>query len=190
MFNRRSLFDKIRFDREVIDDPLKKFRMFSSGDMEVEPVFYTPVTTDADVGGEGGLEVAPIFITPVPDPELESEGGLEVPEFALVLELTIRMGGDSDFSVYPVGDLDVSVIDLRDIELAPLDTVTIDTDLMVVLFGTVHDVSALTIDSEFFWLGVGDNKLIFDWDYQDETPPDPLPDDELDITIIYENRYL
>jgi len=190
MFDRRSLFNKIRFDREVIEDPLKKFRIFSSGSIEVTPEFYTPVTTDADVGSEGGMEVVPLFITPISDPELESEGNLEVPEFTLVLELEIRMGGDSDFDVYPVGDLDVSVIDLRNIELGPLDTLTIDTDLMIVLFGTVHDVSSLTIDSEFFWLGVGDNKLIFDWDYEDETPPDPLPDEELEISVIYENRYL
>jgi hypothetical protein len=187
MFNRHSLFDKTNFDREVISDGLKKFRLFSGGSIDVVPEIYTPIIEE--LGGEGGFNIVPLFESPL-SAELASEGSIEVPNFTLVFEMEIRLGGGSDIVLFPIGSLDISVLDLQNISLGPSQSVTIDTDLMVVLFGTTHDVSSLTLDSEFFQLGVGTNQLIFIWEYEDNLPPDPLPDDELEATIIWENRYL
>ena len=84
--------------------------------------------------------------------------------------------------------MEVSVLDLRNISLLPGETITIDTDSMVVLFGLVHDVSSLTSDSEFFELDKGTNELRFDWTY--EANPNPIPENELEVTIIWQNRWL
>ena len=109
-------------------------------------------------------------------------------DFILVLPLTITLTSSGDMDILNIGDAVVSVLDLRNINLLPNQTITIDTDAMVVLFGLVHDVSSLTSDSEFFELDKGTNELRFEIGY--EVAPNPMPADELDTIFIWQNRWL
>ena len=59
---------------------------------------------------------------------------------------------------------------------------------MTVLFGVNHDVSSLTDESIFFELNEGTNELKFEISY--EIQPNPLPANELDTTLIWQNRWL
>jgi hypothetical protein len=188
------MFGHISFDRssfDVVRNDEERLRWLSVGGINATgAVIYTPIP-DLELGAEGGItNFIPLWELPLSGIIDDAEGGLEVPEFTLVLELNIRIGGMADMSLFPVGDLKVSVLDLTDISLEPYQTITIDTDEMIILFGLTHDVSSLSVDSRFFQLGVGLNRLMFIWDYEGGVPPSPLPTNELGVILIYENRWL
>jgi hypothetical protein len=185
MFN-KSLFNKTNFER--ITQSKEKPRMLSSGGILVEPVMHIPVPI-SDISSEGGMEVSPI-IEVEHSGELGGVGGVVADGYANVLELSIYIGGMGEIAPPELGNLEVKVIDLQEISLGAFETVTIDTDLMVILFGQEHDVSSLTMESEFFQLGVGANRLKFVWSYAGGVPPSPLPPNELSVTTIWQNRWL
>ena len=112
-------------------------------------------------------------------------GGLEL---TLVMELDSQINGVGTFDIFNFGDIKTDVLYLRDISLLPGKTITIDTDLMTVLFGFEHDVSSLTDDSIFFELNEGTNEIKFEITY--EFDPNPIPANELETTFIWQNRWL
>ena len=186
----RLLFDKNKFDREMNDS--WEGRLSGLGDLVCTPVIITPLRSFI-LSAYGGLTIS-VGITLELDITLSGEGRLasypdeDKIDIYFNQELTPTLTSYGKIDILSIGDMEVSVLDLRDISLLPGETITIDTDTMVVLFGLVHDVSSLTSDSEFFELDKGTNELRFDWTY--ETAPVPIPADELEITLIWQNRWL
>ena len=115
----------------------------------------------------------------------EGNGGLEL---TLVMEYDVDFFCVGDLDVFNIGDIQTEIINLRDLSLLPNETITIDTDLMIVLFGLEHDVSSLSNDSVFFNLNEGINEIKFIIGY--ESVPSPIPENELETTIIWQNRWL
>ena len=76
--------------------------------------------------------------------------------------------------------IDESILELININLLPGEVVTIDTDLLQVLFGSIEDVSAVTSDSVFFELNPGENEILISTDSVTT----------LDVTAIWQNRWL
>lgn len=158
-----NLFDKNGFDSNVPDssDPI----FYSYGGMRVNFLIESPLTIIFD--GNSDLNSS----------------------FDLCTTLDISIYASSDFSVIGIGDTVLLVIHLENITLLPNEEITIDTDLLTVLFGSEYDVSSITNDSKFFELGPGRNILSFYAEFEG-VPPLPAFDNELDVTVIWENRWL
>ena len=135
--------------------------------------------------------LVPIYISILID---DTDGGIDpVGAFDYSFEIVTNIGplnfvGLSELVVSSMGDVQTSLIHLDNILLLPGEEITIDTDLLIVLFGQTHDVSSITADSEFFKFGPGINRLIFEPAY-DRTPR-PGPENELDVKILWQNRWL
>jgi len=111
---------------------------------------------------------------------LFGEGGLNQFPIILKLPLTSSMGGDSSFILHRLGTNNINVLELDGINLAPGATVTIDTDLLSVYFGTTQDVSCVTSDSVFFEMNPGENEIVIDTNVNTS----------LNVTAIWQNRWL
>lgn len=101
-------------------------------------------------------------------------------QVSLYLPIEPNIQGQGDFTLSRLGALNENVISLIGVNLLPGDTITIDTNLLQVLFGSVEDVSSITSDSVFFELNPGENEIKVDID----------SDNKLDITAIWQNRWL
>lgn len=106
-------------------------------------------------------------------------GGIST-QMDLQLPLEILSQGQGAFILRRLGALNENVIELISIDLLPGETITIDTDLMQVLFGPIEDVSSITTDSVFFELNPGENEIIVDVD----------SDSTMDVVAIWQNRWL
>ena len=186
----RLLFDRNKFDREVNDS--WEGRLSGIGDLVCAPIIITQLRNFI-LSAYGDLIIS-VGITLEFGIILSGEGRLasypdeDKIDIYLNQELTPTLTSYGKIDILNIGDMEVSVLDLRNISLLPGETITIDTDSMVVLFGLVHDVSSLTSDSEFFELDKGTNELRFEIGY--EVAPNPMPADELDTIFIWQNRWL
>ena len=96
------------------------------------------------------------------------------------MPITIDVTGSGEMTLRRLSAIDESILELININLLPGEVVTIDTDLLQVLFGSIEDVSAVTSDSVFFELNPGENEILISTDSVTT----------LDVTAIWQNRWL
>lgn len=99
---------------------------------------------------------------------------------ALPIPIPMNLAGSSELTLRRLSAANVNTFELIDINLLPGETVTIDTDLLQVLFGIIEDVSSVTSDSIFFELNPGENEITISTD----------SDTTLEVTAIWQNRWL
>lgn len=196
MFDRLR-FDKTRFDREVKESTLANMdlEIFSvSSELIIEPVVIVPFNNDG-ISSNSDIKPYPLVLETNNTISFDdNDGGFygKVPggefKLILVLPLTIRLGNVSRFELLRLGDTNINIIELTDFNLLPGQSITIDTDLMVVLFGLEHDVSHITDDSVFFQLDDGRNELIFEYSFS--TPPLIVDTEHLNVSVLWQNRWL
>lgn len=185
------IFDSGKFDRETNDK--YEGRIYGDGQLICNPEFVYSINTFTLYGKSSlfGLLAFGVIIQDSKGEIIEGEseqngnGGLEL---TLVMVTDINFVGTGILDIFNFGDIITDVLYLREISLLPNQTITIDTDSMTVLFGVEHDVSSLTNESTFFVLNEGNNELKFEITY--EIPPNPMPENELETTIIWQNRWL
>jgi len=101
-------------------------------------------------------------------------------QISLQLPLIILHQGEGVFALRRIGGLNENAIELIGINFLPGETITIDTDLLQVLFGSIEDVSSITSNSIFFELNPGENEITIDAD----------TNNIMDVTAIWQNRWL
>ena len=135
-----------------------------------------------NLSGVGAFTPRPIFETELFCDVIRGIGEMS-PHVNLQLPLKISSKGQGAFILRRLGSLNENVIELFNINLLPGETITIDTDLMVVLFGSVEDVSATSTESVFFELNPGANELAIDLGVDDSH-------NTMAVTAIWQNRWL
>jgi len=190
----RLIFDSGRFDRETND----KYEGQAHGAGELNTL--AEMIYNIDIIIDDGAST--LFALMAPHAIIESSGeiiegnpgnpgsqagngGLEL---ILIMERDVDFSGVGDIDIFNIGDIQTEIINLRGLSLLPNETITIDTDSMIVLFGLEHDVSSLSNESVFFNLNEGTNEIKFIIGY--ESVPSPIPANELETTIIWQNRWL
>lgn len=169
------MFDHIRFDKSAFDK-----KSSPSSDYILSGYTSSRITF-----------VLPVYLTLLID---DAGGGIDtVGAFDFSFEIVTDIGplnfeGLSEMIVSRIGDVQTSFIHLQNILLLPGEEITIDTDLLIVLFGQTHDVSSITTDSKFFQFGPGYNDLRFEPEYDITLRPGPA--DELDVKVLWQNRWL
>lgn len=128
--------------------------------------------------GSGTFTSRPILKTEIVG-GLRGSGGMSLP-IALELPLTISLQGQGSLVPQRLGALNENVIALMGINLLPGETLTIDTDLLQVLIGSIEDVSSITNDSVFFELNPGENEIVIDVD----------SDTTMGVVAVWQNRWL
>lgn len=101
-------------------------------------------------------------------------------KMVLKVPLSVSMEGTSTFELRRLSALNESILELDGITLQPGESITIDTDLLTVLFGHREDVSAVTKDSVFFELSPGENDITIETD----------SNSQINVTAIWQNRWL
>ena len=96
------------------------------------------------------------------------------------MPIPMDLTGFGEMTLRRLSAIDESILELININLLPGEVVTIDTDLLQVLFGSIEDVSAVTSDSVFFELNPGENEILISTDSVTT----------LDVTAIWQNRWL
>lgn len=99
---------------------------------------------------------------------------------SLQLPIETCIEGNGELILRRLSAMNENVLELININLLPGETVTIDTDLLQVLFGAKEDVSSVTSNSVFFELNPGENELIISTD----------SNQSLDVVAIWQNRWL
>ena len=181
----RFIFDSGRFDRE--SNNKYEGYIHGEGNAFCEPTMiynFIPFIF-AGKGSALGVLAPYAYITGNNGEIIGANGKLEL---ELVMEWDVDIFGEGKIDSLNIGDIKTNIIYLKGISLEPDQTITIDTDSMTVLFGVNHDVSSLTDESIFFELNEGTNELKFEISY--EIQPNPLPANELDTTLIWQNRWL
>lgn len=130
------------------------------------------------LNGYGVIGVGVVMQSQIPM-QVSGGGGI-VSNVVLQLPLGVQMSGSGGLILNRIGARNENVLELIGINLLPGETVTIDTDLLQVLFGTREDVGAVTSDSVFFELFPGANEIVVSTD----------TDQILDVTAIWQNRWL
>lgn len=128
----------------------------AGGTLETKFVMQTPITINLS----GGSSLKSTVTFPMP----------------IVMNIT----GFGEMTLRRLSAIDESILELININLLPGEVVTIDTDLLQVLFGSIEDVSAVTSDSVFFELNPGENEILISTDSVTT----------LDVTAIWQNRWL
>ena len=128
----------------------------AGGTLETKFVMQTPLTVN--LSGGSSLKSTVTFPMPIP----------------------INVTGFGEMTLRRLSAIDESILELININLLPGEVVTIDTDLLQVLFGSIEDVSAVTSDSVFFELNPGENEILISTDSVTT----------LDVTAIWQNRWL
>lgn len=180
------LFDKTSFDNDFLLTDIS-ISMYGNGTVEYLGIFENPIPS-IELNGDGSLSVLSLLINTFVSIDLLENTGYPSVFLVMLTPLNIDILGIGEFEIFRIGNTGISLLDLNGIELYPGDSVIIDTDLMSVLFGQIQDVSSLTVASTFFDLGVGLNQLTFMATY--ETDPNPRTNTELDVDIIWQNRWL
>ena len=126
----------------------------------------------------GTLATKFVMQTPIP---INLSGGSSLKStvtFPMPITMDIKSAGE--MTLRRLSAIDESILELININLLPGEVVTIDTDLLQVLFGSIEDVSAVTSDSVFFELNPGENEILISTDSVTT----------LDVTAIWQNRWL
>jgi hypothetical protein len=148
------------------------------GGMAVNSQMFLRQYMTGVLSGGSGLTL-PIVMGTAMIGHLQGSGGMST-KTILNLPLTILQQGQGAFVLRRLGALNENVITLINIDFQPGDTITIDTDLLQVLFGPTEDVSSITSDSVFFELNPGENEITIDMD----------SNNTLDVIAIWQNRWL
>lgn len=148
------------------------------GGLSVSSQMYLTQRILAALSGTGVFTPRPVLAVAV-NGILQGTGGMSA-QTRLQLPLGILHQGDGAFVLRRLGALNENVIELIGINFLPGETITIDTDLLQVLFGPIEDVSSITSDSIFFELSPGENEIIIDVD----------ADATMDVVAIWQNRWL
>ena len=186
----RLIFDSGRFDRETNGN----YEGQAHGAGELNTLVQIIYNIDIIIDGASTffMLMPPVVIIESGGEIVEGNPGLQEGngglELTLVMEYDVDFFGVGDIDIFNIGDIQTEIINLRDLSLLPNETITIDTDSMIVLFGLEHDVSSLSNDSVFFNLNEGTNEIKFIIGY--ESVPSPIPENELETTIIWQNRWL
>ena len=98
----------------------------------------------------------------------------------MTIPLSFDLSGSGNLGLRRLGTLNEDLFQLININLQPGEEITIDTDLLDVVFGHTSDVSSVTTDSVFFDLNPGENEITVSTDTQEP----------MQITAIWQNRWL
>lgn len=177
----RLIFDSGKFDRETNDG--YEGRIHGGGELVCSPEMIQNLNIILDGSATFFMVFGAVAYITGNAGEIYNGENL-----VLVMEIDVNLSGAGDFDIFNIGDIVTDILKLNGIALLPGETVTIDTDTMTVLFGLEHDVSSLTNESVFFNLNEGQNELKFIIGY--ENVPSPIPENELETTIIWQNRWL
>lgn len=165
----------------TIKTPLPTVSLVGNGDMvtsDSSVVLQNPLPST--LGGSGGIQTSMVFASPLPIIAINGSGSLSG-SLLLPLDLNINIGGEGSVVLRRINEMNESFIELVDITLAPGETVTIDTDLLSVMFGNREDVDCITSDSAIgLELAPGDNIVSISSD----------TNQELSVTAIWQNRWL
>ena len=131
----------------------------AGGTLETKFVMQTPITINLS----GGSSLKSTVYFPMP-----------------IMPIAMGITGFGEMTLRRLSAIDESILELININLLPGEVVTIDTDLLQVLFGSIEDVSAVTSDSVFFELNPGENEILISTDSVTT----------LDVTAIWQNRWL
>ena len=182
------LFDRNKFDREINDN--WEGYLSSKALIVLDMIIETPLQPFRLSGGKNIVRTTADYVLELgTDQSGKGTGGIKEGKMVMIYEIRGISYSNGKIEDLIIGDLQLSEIDLRRMSFLPNETLTIDTDTMTVVFGIMHDVSSVTNNSIFFELDKGLNDLTFSWEYEDGTPGF-LPDGQLEITIIWQNRYL
>lgn len=99
---------------------------------------------------------------------------------SLPLLIPIKLSGTSELTLRRLSARNENFIELLNINLLSGETVTIDTDLLQVLFGAREDVSAVSTNSVFFELNPGENEITVSTN----------TNESLEVVGIWQNRWL
>ena len=127
----------------------------------------------------GTLETKFVMQTPI-SINLLSGGSSLKSTVTFPMPMVMDITGFGEMTLRRLSAIDESILELININLLPGKVVTIDTDLLQVLFGSIEDVSAVTSDSVFFELNPGENEILISTDSVTT----------LDVTAIWQNRWL
>ena len=185
----RLIFDSGKFNRETNDN----YEGYIHGEGELDCAIEMVQFIGLELNGSGEVycQLALFSYISGSGEIIQSHEPDEEPEalkLNLVMNMEIKMIGSGGLDITGLGDAEMDLLYLRGISLLPNQTITIDADSMTVLFGLEHDVSSLTGDSVFFELAKGINELNFEIGY--EIDPDPMPANEVEVTAIWQNRWL
>lgn len=135
----------------------------------------------ADIRGTGDLATDIDLLTFMQPFNLGGDG--QVMDSGLTLSLPLNntlISGEGNLRIRRFGLLENDIFELDGINLLPGQTVTIDTDLLNVLFNGIPDVSSVTSDSIFFEVLPGDTNFTID----------VSPNEPIQVNIIWQNRWL
>jgi hypothetical protein len=149
------------------------------GLMKIDNRFHLLQYMDSVIHGSGALTTGIILETSLHPLLFAGTSGLNG-AINLQLPISSDFTGSGELILRRLSAVNENILELININLLPGETVTIDTDLLQVLFGSKEDVSAVTSDSVFFELNPGENELII------STDSNPT----LDVTAIWQNRWL
>ena len=151
-----------------------------NGGIVINSQMFLAQRVQCTLSGAGAFVPRPVLWTAFVG-NLHGSGGIVInSQIRLQLPLLILQQGQGTTILRRIGALNENVIELIGINFLPGETITIDTDLLQVLFGPIEDVSSITSDSVFFELNPGENEIIIDID--SETT--------MDIVAIWQNRWL
>ena len=185
----KTLFDKTLFDRIHISDGIT-INMFGDGYIDEYPFEFLTSPVDVNglsISGEGTFILFPVMQQNVYPESIDNDGYLELIPI-LRLEMDIDLYGDGELDLFRIGNYYLKRLDIREVSLNPGETIIVDTDLMTVLINSEYNVSGLTNLSEFFQLKNGLNQISFNAVF--DSPPHPRGDEELDVYVIFSDRWL
>ena len=150
----------------------------SAGALGINNKIYFIQSFAPTIPAGGTLETKFVMQTPI---TINLSGGSSL-KSTVTFPMPIAMGitGFGEMTLRRLSAIDESILELININLLPGEVVTIDTDLLQVLFGSIEDVSAVTSDSVFFELNPGENEILISTDSVTT----------LDVTAIWQNRWL
>lgn len=149
-----------------------------SGTMKLDNRFLLLQFMDINIGGTGKMSMDFIMHSAIP---VNLEGWSDLNgSVSLWLPIGMNIQGQGELMLRRLSALNENILELDGINLLPGESVTIDTDLLQVLFGAKEDVSSVTNDSIFFELNPGENEVTISVD----------SDTLLDVVAIWQNRWL
>lgn len=135
---------------------------------------------EVSLSGTGNTDPQIINAVLLETASFQSSGTMQVSSARFSMPLGINLSGTSQLVLRRLSALNEKSFMLENINLLPGQTVIIDTDLLVVLFDNIEDVSSVTTDSVFFELSPGENEITINTD----------SNQPMNVTAIWQNRWL